>query len=128
MYRINRAELQSLLAGIQIGPLRDSLGIVPDEDVYLQSLMDGYLLLTHCPELITDHFPTISKNDLLYNRYYWFVKYKNEYCAGLGYDAGLEQQVFQLLEELEQELVGQIDWAVIKEIDEELGVREQGSV
>jgi hypothetical protein len=68
MYRINAAELQSLLAGIQIGSLRDSLGIVSDKDEYLQSLMDGYLLLTNYSELIVHHFPAISQNDLLYKQ------------------------------------------------------------
>jgi hypothetical protein len=54
------------------------------------------------------------------NRYYWFIKYKNKYCARHGYDAGLEQQAYQLFEELDRELMGEIDWAVIKEIDDEL--------
>jgi hypothetical protein len=124
MYHIGAAELQLLFAGVQTGSLRDSLGIAPDNDEYLQPLMNCYLLLTHYPERIINHFPAMSQNDLLYNRYYWFVKYKNEYQARCGYDAGLEQQAFKLLEEIDRVLKGEIDWAIIQKIDDELGKKE----
>jgi hypothetical protein len=50
---------------------------------------------------------------LLYNRYYWFLKFARLFVRENGPDAGLEQQAFQILENSE----GKIDWSVIEAIE-----------
>jgi len=47
--------------------------------------------------------------DVFYNRYYWFLRYIRVSRKRKGYDAGLEQQMFQLLENAECAF----DWEII---------------
>jgi hypothetical protein len=42
-------------------------------------------------------------DDLLYNRYYRFIRFKNEYGIIYRSDAGMEQWAFQLLEDNRRE-------------------------
>jgi hypothetical protein len=56
----------------------------------------------------------LSENELFWSRYYWLARFAREWQAAVGYDAGLEQQVFQLLESLEQPLVA---YAALSEVD-----------
>ncbi|HDR7659991.1 TPA: hypothetical protein QCX68_005590, partial [Bacillus wiedmannii] len=44
--------------------------------------------------------------------------YKKRYFEVYGYDAGIEQEGFKLLEELENELEDGIDWVIIQDIEE----------
>lgn len=63
----------------------------------------------------------ISKNDkesIMYSKYYWYTKYKKRYSEVYGYDAGIEQEGFKLLEELESELEEGVDWTIIQKIEE----------
>ncbi|HHL3302845.1 TPA: hypothetical protein ACQ444_003565 [Bacillus cereus] len=59
-----------------------------------------------------------GKNTILYSKYYWYTKYKKRYFEVYGYDAGIEQEGFKLLEELENELEDGIDWLIIQDIEE----------
>lgn len=54
---------------------------------------------------------------IYYSMYYWFVQFKKRYVALMGPDAGIEQQGFQLLEEIDQELEDSIDWGIIEAIE-----------
>jgi hypothetical protein len=45
----------------------------------------------------SDAFNT-SPINIFYNRYYWFLVFAKLYHAAHGFDAGIEQQGFQLLE------------------------------
>ena len=69
------------------------------------------LLFEHWPALLKE--PSISREDVLYNRYYWFKRYALRMQESDGYDAGIEQQVFRLLEQPEFD----IDWAIVEELD-----------
>jgi hypothetical protein len=46
---------------------------------------------------------------LFYNRYYWFKRFVKQHEARFGFDAGLEQQAFKLLEGAPED----VDWAVL---------------
>src|SRR5262249_32313589 len=56
----------------------------------------NYLILTECPELLGE--PRLSEAVRYWSRYYWLFRFARVWSAVVGYDAGLEQQVFQLLE------------------------------
>ena len=56
----------------------------------------NYLLLTECPELLGGL--GLSEAERFWGRYYWLARFAREWQAVVGCDAGLEQQVFQLLE------------------------------
>jgi hypothetical protein len=55
-----------------------------------------YLLLTHLLELLDD--PPLSPEQVFWNRYYWLARYMQLRLALHGPDAGLEQQLAQVLE------------------------------
>lgn len=59
-----------------------------------------------------------NKSKIMYSKYYWYTKYKQRYFEVVGYDAGIEQEGFKLLEEIENELEEGVDWSIIQEIEE----------
>jgi hypothetical protein len=58
--------------------------------------VQNYLILTEFPELLEGL--ALSASELFWSRYYWLARFAREWQAVSGFDAGLEQQVFQLLE------------------------------
>lgn len=72
---------------------------------------------------LKDHihaFP-LNKEDIHCTLYYWYVKFKKCYFEVCGYDAGVEQEGFRLLEEMELQMEQEIDWKLIKRIEMETG-------
>src|ERR1043165_2238511 len=65
------------------------------EPQYRHSLL-YYLLFTHWPELLNGGMA--EPTPVLYNRLYWFFRVSKAYQARHGYDAGFEQQAFQIIE------------------------------
>lgn len=70
------------------------------------------LLFEHWPDLLGGG-EGLDRERLLYNRYYWFVRFVALWQAAHGYDAGLEQQVFQMVERADT----QLDWDLLKQLD-----------
>jgi hypothetical protein len=83
-----------------------------------------YLLFTHWPSLIDPVGTELSRLDIFYNRYHWFLTFAMMYPVKHGADAGLDQQAFQLLENATDE----VDWLVIHQIETrvvgDVGIRE----
>ncbi|MET3029124.1 hypothetical protein ABXT06_20775 [Flavobacterium sp. UW10123] len=75
-----------------------------------------YLLLTH--ELSVIEKTKLKPIDLLINRYYWFKKFYHNYFLTKGIDAGTEQQIFEILEEIRNQ--DNFDWLIIQNIDNEI--------
>lgn len=65
-------------------------------------------------------FP-LTKEAIHYSLYYWYVKFKKRYFEVCGYDAGIEQEGFRLLEEMERQMEQRIDWKFIEMIEMETG-------
>ena len=57
-----------------------------------------------------------GKSSVMYSKYYWFTKYRKRNDEIHGYNAGIEQEGFKLLEEIESEL-GEVDWTLIQKIE-----------
>ena len=58
--------------------------------------LQNYLVLTESAERIVGL--GLTEAERFWSRYYWLARFSREWQAAVGYDAGLEQQVFQLLE------------------------------
>ncbi|WP_278638216.1 hypothetical protein [Capnocytophaga sputigena] len=54
--------------------------------------------------------------ELYVNRFYWFKKFYYDYSKTEGNDAGIEQQITILLEEMANDLPNDFDWSIIEEI------------
>ena len=76
--------------------------------------LNNYLLISNYPEKFED----VSALDLYYNKYYWYLKFSITYQDKYGYDAGIEQQEFKLIEEGES--IPYIDWREVESISKEL--------
>ena len=78
--------------------------------------------LFSCFDFIKTYESQISKmleikpENLSYSKYYWYVKFKNKYEAIYGFDAGIEQQQFKLLEEFDQRF-DNIHWDLLGKTD-----------
>lgn len=79
-------------------------------DKQLGEYLRNYILL----EKFTDKFDNETTLNLFYNKYYFFLSYSYTIQKNIGFDAGIEQQEFKILEEGEQ--FTDIDWAVIEDI------------
>ena len=65
------------------------------------------------PENDTTREPILTKTARFYNRYYWFALFAAYRRAACGFDAGIEQQKFQMLEAAPSD----IDWGLMMRID-----------
>jgi|SRR5262245_34613893 len=74
----------------------DAIGDLDDPD-YGEAVA-RMLLFEHYPDLVERAVPALSARDYFYNRYFWTTRLAARFQAKHGYDAGLEQWVFQLLE------------------------------
>lgn len=84
----------------------------PNHHNIIDQALAWALLFEHWPDLL----PTsISHEMAFYNRYYWFKRFVVLKQQRDGYDAGLEQQVFHLLEQVDFDL----DWTLMERLDAE---------
>jgi hypothetical protein len=75
-----------------------------------------YLVFTDAALFVAAGIDKCDEATLFYNRYYWFQSFSSARQAAQGYDAGLEQQGFQLLEAAPST----VDWAVVESIEARL--------
>ncbi|WP_335494769.1 hypothetical protein [Neobacillus niacini] len=86
------------------------------EDEGLSNVLKYFLFLQQCTEDIIDN-SSFTFEDILYSQYYWFVMFKNQFFSSFGYDGGMNQQAFLLLEKICNEQEGNVDWDVIEDIE-----------
>lgn len=60
-----------------------------------------------------------SVDSILYKKYYWFTKFKERYEQLYGFDAGIEQQQYKIIEELQVRMNENLDWNTIRLMEEE---------
>lgn len=100
-----------------LNPIIDKTNIIILEDGGLAKLLDNFLFLQQYAEAIIAN-SSFTYEEVLYSQYYWFIQFKYQYSAKEGYDAGMEQQAFQLVENLFNELDGNLDWELVESISE----------
>jgi hypothetical protein len=106
-----RAELRARIA-------RLTPPVIPIEEGEVGDALAWALLFEHWPELVPD--ASVDPEAAFYNRYFWFKRFAALKQKRDGPDAGLEQQVFKMLDELEQ-LDFDPDWALLEQLDTEAG-------
>lgn len=91
----------------------DLSGATLNKELYARSYLN-YLVLTNLHEKLPLEWQSVSL--IVYNRYYWFLKYAKIHSEEHGRDAGLEQQSFNILEDAMDDL----DWSVIEAIETQI--------
>lgn len=86
------------------------------ENQFLNSIYN-YCLLFFYKETEITALTGESLEVILYSKYFWLTQYMKKYNAINGYDAGIEQQRFELIEELDQRLEN-VDWDLLQKIDD----------
>jgi hypothetical protein len=114
MHIIKTQELEEMFKSLN--PKVDYSNLLVPNDHQLVKTFQHYLFLEQFSTEIIEHF-SFTYEDILYSQYYWFVQFKNQYSSKIGYDAGIEQQAFLLLENLSTGLESDIDWKIIQEIE-----------
>lgn len=117
MNMIKRKELENLFETLQ--PKLDLSNIITVEDEELSNVLQYFLFLKQSIQEIVAN-SSFTYIEVLYSQYYWFVYFKNQYFAKFGYDGGMDQQAFMLMENLTNELDGEVDWELLEEINNEL--------
>ena len=74
-----------------------------------------FLLFQEWPELVANL--GLRECVLFYNRYYWARRFANAYQAVHGPDAGLEQEVFKILDNAPED----VNWDILDSIDKGVG-------
>lgn len=70
-----------------------------------------YFLHKYEEELIETK--NVSLDTVLYSKYYWFSRLRDRFHEVYGSDAGIDQQQFMILEEMDQRL-DHIDWDFVE--------------
>lgn len=91
-----------------------SMNIADISDEELKKYLAYYDFIRNNENLVLKE----DKSSIMYSKYYWYTKYKQRYFEVVGYDAGIEQEGFKLLEEIENELEDGVDWDIIQGIEE----------
>jgi len=84
---------------------------IPLEPGAIGEALGWSLLFEHWPDLLLGS--PVDRERAFYNRYFWFKRFATLKQKRDGYDAGLEQQVLQLLEHVDFAL----DWSLIEGLD-----------
>jgi hypothetical protein len=111
MDRINNKVLSGVSNKIQFEPHANEELLKND---YLNIPLKNFIALNSCGDM----FKGVSPLDIFYNKYYWYILFAKKYQEQFGFDAGIEQQEFKILEEAET--FDQIDWVIIESIKKEV--------
>lgn len=87
------------------------------EDEVLNDFMNYWMFFDEKEEIIQG-LTEESLEVILYIKYYWSSRYIERYSELYGTDAGAEQQRYKIIEDLDQRTNGDVDWNLIKMIEE----------
>lgn len=59
----------------------------------------------------------VSLETILYSKYYWCTQYKTRFNELYGKDAGIDQQQYKIIEEINQR-INDVNWNLIQMIEE----------
>lgn len=88
------------------------------QDSCLNSAYNNWNFLDTYEEVLKSE-KNISLETILYSKYYWFLSLADRFYELYGSDAGIEQQKFKLIEEMDQRLDG-VDWKLVEKLDANL--------
>ena len=93
--------------------MADPASPVEPESGEVGEALAWWLLFERWPELLPG--PPLDEANAFYNRYFWFKRFATLKQKRDGPNAGLEQQVFKQLEQVDFE----VDWEVMEQLDAE---------
>lgn len=112
---IEDEKVNSILKQIDIEALLQVKNVkISNEDLYNSDYgvyIRKYYLINLYPEAFNSDYPKLK---LFYTKYYYFLLFIKKYNKIHGLNAGLEQQLFHLIEEGES--IKDIDWIYIEEL------------
>ena len=75
----------------------------------------NFLLFSNATERIPEvlSLAPLTKEAVFYNTYYWFLRFSRLYMKKHGFDAGLEQQSFHMLDTV----MFEIDWSIVEALE-----------
>jgi hypothetical protein len=82
----------TVLARLGSLPIRYAESLLEEPEIRYPFLY--YALFTHWPELLRE----MSTEEVLYNRYYWFLRMAQKYGVNHDFDEEFDQQITQMLE------------------------------
>ena len=94
----------------KISNLVEETASIKSKDKEAEEYLRNYTLLEKFPE----KFENETALNLFYNKYYFFLSYSFTIQKNNGFDAGIEQQEFKILEQGEH--FKDIDWEVVEDI------------
>ncbi|WP_053365750.1 immunity 22 family protein [Bacillus sp. FJAT-27245] len=100
-------------------PKLDLSNIITIDDEDLTKVLHYFLILKEFGQEIAAG-SSFTNEQILYSQYYWFVYFKNQYISKYGYDAGMDQQAFQLIEHIAYELHDDVNWDILEQITNDL--------
>ena len=108
MTKILETEWNAFLRNVDFStiPFVHQLFLKEDESNNLKK----YLTLEYHPNV----FSELSNEDIFYNKYRYFLKFKKEHQTVNGHDTGLEQRAFKILETGDE--FQNVDWKIVKRI------------
>ncbi|WP_053360766.1 hypothetical protein [Bacillus sp. FJAT-27251] len=110
---MTREELEHLFNKMQ--PVLDLSAIITVDDEELTLLLHYYLFLTQFEQEIAA-ISSLTYETVLYSQCYWFHMFKKGYFEKFGYDAGMDDEASLLVENLVNELEGEVDWELLERI------------
>ncbi|WP_316572906.1 hypothetical protein [Neobacillus sp. YIM B06451] len=97
----------------------DLTNIITIDDEELEKVLHYFLILNEFSHEITAG-SSFTTEQILYSQYYWFVYFKNRYFSMYGYDGGMDQQAFHLIEHIAYELNDEVNWDFLEQITNDL--------
>jgi hypothetical protein len=114
---ITRKEIENLFETLQ--PKLDLSTIITVDDEELTKVLHYYLFLKQYEQEIADN-SSFTYEVVLYSQYYWFVYFNNNYFLKFGYDGGMDDQANLLIENITNELAGEVNWELLETIHNQL--------
>lgn len=87
------------------------------KDIELNRLLNYWCFFEE-KEMVIQELTNESLEVILYSKYYWCSRFKEKYIKLYGIDAGMDQQQYKIIEELDQRLNNGIDWKIIQVLEE----------
>ncbi len=119
MDKIKEIKLKEFIDNDKLINLLDSKGVKIDKDLfqnkYISESLTNQLILRYLPEFLES---PKGETELFYGKYYWMTAFNTKYKKLFGDDASLDQQLFKLCEEAEQENLD-VDWQTVESIEKE---------
>jgi hypothetical protein len=119
MDKIKEIKLKEFIDSDKLVNLLDSKGVKIDRNLlqnkFISESLTNQLILRYLPEFLES---PKGEPELFYGKYYWMTAFNTKYKKLFGDDESLDQQLFKLCEEAEQENLD-VDWQTVESIERE---------